>query len=62
MLDRSIVECIDAFNEVGLKQGRKHAVQSNPIDRSKWYIVSENTEWSLYDKWRFNHVIEQYAV
>ncbi|MFF2532350.1 hypothetical protein ACFVS2_25910 [Brevibacillus sp. NPDC058079] len=54
--------CVVAYGDDKLEQGKMYKVLAHPIDKSKWYIVSENNEWSLHDKWRFEHTINQYAV
>lgn len=62
MLDQALVEAIECYGDDMLKQGEQYNVKAHPIDKSKWYIVSENNDWSLHDKWRFNHLVERYAV
>ncbi|ADO59753.1 hypothetical protein [Paenibacillus polymyxa] len=63
MLERAKVEFVQAtLNEEGLELGKVYEVQAHPLDRSKWYIVSSGNVWTLYDKWQFVHIIEQYAI
>lgn len=61
MLDKCKVICSVEFAE-GLIQGQEYEVLSVPLDKSKWYLVSEDNEWTLHEKWQFDHIVHAYAT
>lgn len=62
MLEQVMVRAVDNFGDDFLKEGEQYNVKAHPIDKSKWYIVSENNNWTLHERWRFEHLIDQYAI
>ncbi|HIW32432.1 MAG TPA: hypothetical protein IAA29_06575 [Candidatus Paenibacillus intestinavium] len=62
MLEQVLVEAIDSYSDDKLKQGEQYNVKAHPFDKSMWYIVSDQNDWSLHEKWKFNHLVDRYAV